>query len=106
MQAFMLAVLIVYTPNQLHFPTSLGIMGVNVFNILMLLAFLTLALRPPEQRREPPTPVPPMTTVLLCFCAVLAFALAMAWLRGSAHPIEDAVAFKTRVRHSLLYFLA
>lgn len=106
MQAFMLAVLIVYTPNQLHFPTSLGIMGVNVFNILMLLAFLTLALRPPEQRREPPPPVPPMTRVLLCYYGVLAFALAMAWLRGSAHPIEDAVAFKTLVSYSLLYFLA
>lgn len=106
MPAFMLAVLIIYTPNQLHFPTSLGIMGVNVFNILMLLAFASLALRPPELRREPVPPAPPMTRLLVWYYAILAFALLMAWLRGSAHPVEDAVAFKSLVSYSLLYFLA
>lgn len=36
----LLTALIIYTPNQLHFPSSLGFKGLNVYNILFILTLL------------------------------------------------------------------
>ncbi|HEX6929284.1 MAG TPA: O-antigen ligase family protein [Gammaproteobacteria bacterium] len=102
---FMLAVLILYLPNQGNFPTSLGVMGLNVFNILFLVTLITLALRsrPASIAR---TPRPPMTGILLAYYGAFGLALVIAFLRGSPHPVDDIVAYKNLVSYSLMYFLA
>lgn len=102
---FMLAVLIVYLPNQGNFPTTLGIMGVNVFNILFAITVVAMlvqaAPREPRNRQSPP-----FTRLLIVYYVVLALALVIALFRGSPHPVEDVVIFKNLISYSLLYFLA
>lgn len=102
---FMLAVLVVYLPNQGTFPTSLGIMGLNVFNILFAITLAAMLLQPAAKYPVAPGK-PPFTNLLLGYYAVLALALLMALYRGSAHPVEDVVVFKNLLSYSLLYFLA
>lgn len=102
---FMLAVLIVYLPNQGTFPTSLGIMGVNVFNILFAITLAVMAVQAPAKYVVPPGK-PPFTNLLLAYYGVLALALLIALFRGSPHPVDDVVVFKNLVSYSLLYFLA
>lgn len=101
----MLAVLIVYLPNQGTFPTSLGIMGVNVFNILFAITLVVMVLQAPAKYAVPPGK-PPFTNLLLGYYGVLALALLIALFRSSPHPVEDVVIFKNLVSYSLLYFLA
>src|SRR5690606_5211583 len=52
------------------------------------------------------TPRPPLTKILVAYYAVLGFALLIAFLRGSPHPVDDIVVYKNLVSYSLLYFLA
>ncbi|MBW3567446.1 MAG: O-antigen ligase family protein [Proteobacteria bacterium] len=102
---FMLAVLILYVPNQGHLPSSLGIMGLNVFNILFALAVIVTILQP-AARHAAVGQRPPFTGTLLFYYGILALALVIAFLRGTPHLLEDIVAYKNLVTYSLLYFLA
>lgn len=103
---FMLAVLIIYVPNQGNFPTTFGVMGLNMFNILFLLTLFAVVLKNATSRDEPPKPRPHLTNVLIAYYLLLGLALAIALLRGSAHPVDDIVTYKSLVTYSLLYFLA
>ena len=38
----LLIALIVYIPEQLHFPRDLGLKGVNVFNLLLIFALIAM----------------------------------------------------------------
>ncbi|HEX7029245.1 MAG TPA: O-antigen ligase family protein [Gammaproteobacteria bacterium] len=101
---FMLAVLVVYAPSQGNFPTSLGVMGLNVFNILFVITLATLILQ--AGTRGERTPRPPLTNVLIAYYAVFGLALLIALLGGTPHAIDDVVAYKELVSYSFLYFLA
>lgn len=104
---FMLAVLAVYVPNQGNFPTSLGVMGLNVFNILFIITLLSLALKTGNaEGGGAGAPRPPLSGVLLAYYGVLGISLLVAFLRGSPHPVDDIIAYKNLVSYSLLYFLA
>lgn len=103
---FMLAVLVLYLPNQGNFPTSLGVMGLNVFNILFFITLAVLLFQPAARRDAPPAGRAPLTGVLLAYYGVFAIALAVALLGGSPHPVDDVIVYKNLVSYSLLYFLA
>lgn len=100
-----LAVLAVYVPNQLHFPDSLGIRGLNVFNLLLIVALVILLATRGAERQEP-SPRAPLTRPLLIYYAVLGIALLVSLAGGSPHPLADITVYKTVVTYSLLYFLA
>lgn len=101
----MLALLILYVPNQGHLPSSLGIVGLNVFNILFALALLVTVLQP-AARHAAAGQRPPFTGTLVFYYGMLGLALCIAFLRGTPHLLEDIVAYKNLVTYSLLYFLA
>lgn len=111
---FVLAGMILFVPNQLHFPTSLGVPGLNSFNLFFLAAIIVLLVDTATGARttglQAPGTVanekPPLTGPLLAFYAVLGIALLMAFARGTAHPYPDVAIYKTVVSYSLLYFLA
>lgn len=102
----MLAVLIIYVPNQGNFPTTFGVMGLNMFNILFLLALFAVMLKNATSRDEQPKPKPHLTNVLIAYYLVLGMSLVLAFLRGSPHPVADIITYKSLVTYSLLYFLA
>ncbi|HEX7046976.1 MAG TPA: O-antigen ligase family protein [Gammaproteobacteria bacterium] len=101
---FMLAVLVLYAPSQGNFPTSLGVMGLNVFNILFVITLAITLLQ--NATRKEHTPRPPLTAVLIAYYVIFAIALLVALLGGTPHPVDDIVAYKNLVSYSLLYFLA
>jgi len=107
---FMLAMLVLYVPNQGLFPTTLGVMGLNVFNLLFAFTVLTIVMQRPvtqtPARNVGDRQRPPFTNVLLAYYGVLTLALAIALLGNSPHPVDDVVAWKNLVSYSLLYFLA
>src|SRR5687767_11392830 len=49
----LLAILLVYTVNQLHFPQELGIKGLNVANLLFALTALAVLLGARTEERGP-----------------------------------------------------
>lgn len=101
-----LAGLILFVPNQLHFPTSLGIPGLNSFNIVMLTTLIVLLIQTATTKHAEPAGKPQLTNYLLTFYATLGFALLIAWMTGSDDPYSDAAIFKTVVSYSALYFIA
>lgn len=106
-----LAGMILFVPNQLHFPTTFGIPGLNSYNLVLLVALFVLLADSATARTSGGDAAvaagrPPLTGVLLAFYAILGVALMVAIVGGSAHPYPDAVIYKTVVSYSLLYFLA
>ena len=97
----LLMALIVYIPNALHFPQSLGIKGFNVFNLLLLITIVAVV----SSQRESSTPAP-LKGRFLAYYVILAMSLITAVLQGTHHLIDDITALKTAVAYSVLYFVA
>lgn len=96
----LLAALIIYIPNALHFPQSLGIKGFNVYNLLLLLAIAGVVTR--EGKSEVPAP---LKSRFIFYYAVAAWALLVAVANGTPHFIDDVTVLKTIIAYSVLYFL-
>jgi O-antigen ligase len=110
----LLVALLIYVPNQLHFPGDLGLKGLNVLNILMLAAFAGTV--PLMLRRREPAP-------LRLRFAFFFLMLTVAYFVGQAHPdaravedlvaqgvpearsVDDLTALKTAITYMLLYFV-
>lgn len=91
--------LIFYVPEQLHFPQSLGLPGINVYNVLFLIG-LALALGI-EKKSE--TPIP-LKGRMYFYYGMGFFSLIIAMLTSS-HFGYDASLFKQQISYSLLFFL-
>jgi O-antigen ligase len=109
-----LLALLIYVPNQAHFPSNLGIKGLNVLNILMLAGFVSAI--PLVLRRRGTAP-------LRWHFMFFFLMLAIAYFVGQAHPdaraaaelvaegipgarpVDDLTALKTAITYMLLYFL-
>lgn len=102
----LLAILIVYVPNQLHFPEQLGLPGLNVFNLMLLMAFGALAFMRRETGLGQAAEKPALTTALFWFYAILGLSVLIAIARGSHHLIQDVTIYKTVLSYSMLYFIA
>lgn len=104
-----LAAMILYVPNQRHFPTSLGLPGLNTYNLVLLAAIGLVLLQSANVSRTAPVAVaarPPLLVPLLFFYGVLGIALVNAIAGGSSDPFADVTIYKTVVTYSMLYFVA
>lgn len=100
MLKLLLAAIAVYLVNQIHFPTELGIKGLNVANLMFLLALLMLPRRQPQDR-EPPM----LKGALLGFFAMMALAFVIAQLTRPGNLLGDVTYLKNAMFYPLFYFL-
>ena len=96
--------MIVYIPYEKHFPVTIDVKGLNLINLLFLVALLLIWLRKPSS----PTPVQLRTPLKWQFsffiaCIMLAFIIGEAY--DSSTFLDDLTALKTNVFYVLLYFL-
>lgn len=91
--------LLFYVPEQLHFPQSLGIPGLNVFNLLFILGLLAAASVP----KISTTPLPMKGS--LNFWYVTMFLALLIGLLNSPFPSFDILMFKQAIFYSFLYML-
>ena len=104
MAGALLAILLVYTVNQLHFPQDLGVRGVNVANLLFAIALVAVLMRGrPAPGAAPPRPM--LKRALTGWFVVLLFAFLVARLDGSAPMVDDLTYLKTALFYPLFYFL-
>lgn len=96
---FILFVLIFYVPEQDHLPQSLGIPGLNVFNLLFFAA-LFAALKTPKLSMASA----PLKGKLGFYFGMMGFALVVGLFR-TPHFVQDLILFKTLLFYSMLYFL-
>jgi len=91
--------IIIYIPNQLHFPSSLGVPGINVFNILyFILFFLYLS------RDNKSTIKSPLSSALIFY--YISVIIAMLFSIGvTSHLTENFTILKNIIVYSSLYFL-
>lgn len=92
--------LIVYIPNQLHFPLDLGVKGLNVFNILLLLAWAAVVFH----RKGVWDPTPLRGRIYLYY-AVLILAFLIGISVTQEYLVDDLTHLKTAITYSLLYFV-
>lgn len=102
----LLAFIVVYMPYQTHYSLVLPVKGLNIMNMLFLVA-LAAVLLGGRSRRAPgaaTAPTPLKGAFLLVFAA-LAFAFLVAVLRDSSSLADDLTGFKNNVFYMLFYFL-
>ena len=96
----LLICLIVYVPEQLHFPRELGLKGLNVFNILLIMALLAMMTYPKINGDRAP-----IRGRIFFYYVVLTISLVVGLTYNSAHMVEDITLYKTAISYSLLYFV-
>ncbi len=97
---FLLGVLVLYVPNQIHFPSSLGVPGLNVLNVLVLLTFFVYKIKTSEKVEVMPLKGP----MIFLFIMVL-YAFVIANIRKPLSFIDDIIYVKTAIFYPLLFFL-
>lgn len=100
MLQLLFAAILVYTPNQIHFPSDLGLKGMNVANVLLLLALAAMYTRPKGEAMKTRLKLP-----ILVFLGTLAIALGMAILRSPMNTGDDITYLKTAIFYPLFYFV-
>jgi hypothetical protein len=96
----LLMALLFYLPNNAQIPIQIGIRGLNVANILFLMALFALWMMPP-QKAEPI----PLKGPLFLFFGLLTWALGLALAGDSTAWVEDVTFFKNAIFYILLYFM-
>jgi len=91
--------IIIYIPNSLHFPTSLGVPGLNVFNLLYIALFYFYFTRDNNQSDKSP-----LSGVLKFYylTAIIAFVFSMS---VTSHLFDNLTILKNIIIYSSLYFL-
>jgi O-antigen ligase len=96
----LLIVLAIYVPNQLHFPSNLGLKGMNILNLLLILTILAMVATGARARTAAP-----LGLRLGLFASLLVAAFVVAQLRAPADILEDLTVLKSAVTYILLYFI-
>ncbi len=96
----LLFALILYTPNQIHFPTSLGLPGVNVLNMICLVVWLG-HLRTGRSNAVKPT----LRPLFFSLFAVISYAFLITQLTMADDFLEDLMVYKTAIFYPLIYFI-
>lgn len=100
----LLTFLIIYVPNALHFPSSFGIKGLNVFNALYLILFLSMIINKSNvEKKDAGFPII-INKALIVFYISLSVALFVSY-GESLHFIDNLTIFKNVVTYSSLYFI-
>lgn len=100
----LLTFLIIYVPNSLHFPSSLGFKGLNVFNILYLILFIAMIVNKSNVEKKDAGFTIPINKALILFYITLSIALLVSY-DVSSHFIDNLTIFKNVVTYSSLYFI-
>ncbi len=96
----MLIVLVIYVPNQLHFPADLGLKGMNVLNILLALTLLAMVATGAKAR----SPAPVRWRIgLLALLFVVSFFVGQ--FRAPGDALQDLVVLKSLLTQMLMYFI-
>lgn len=96
----LLAAIIIYIPYVQHFSVVLPLKGLNLINVMFLLAFGWVLFR----KGKTLTPVPLKKRFLLFFVMLL-FAFLLAFFADATRLMEDLTTLKTYVFYLLFYFL-
>ncbi|HEY9200457.1 MAG TPA: O-antigen ligase family protein [Gammaproteobacteria bacterium] len=99
LKKILLTAIIIYIPNSLHFPSTLGLPGLNVFNLLFLgLLFLYLTDKSTSDTK------PPLSGNLK-FYYIASFIALLISLVDTSHFVDNVTIFKNIVVYSSLYFI-
>jgi hypothetical protein len=93
-------VLVIYTPNQLHFPTSLGLPVLNVLNVICLILWGSHLLS-----RRPSSPAPPLYKVILFWFAALTYGFVLAQVLAPGDFMRDMFDIKQQIFYPLYFFI-
>lgn len=96
----MLIILVIYIPNQLHFPADLGLKGMNVLNILIALTLLAMVAT--GARNPKPAPIR-WRIALLALTLCVAFLVAQ--FRAPGDLLYDLTVLKSVLTGMLMYFI-
>lgn len=104
----LLIAILVYVPNQTQFPAEFEVKGLNIINVLMLLAVLAAWLQR-DQLRALSAGAPPVATPLAgsfkFIFAVLVLSYCIGQVYDSSEWANDLTALKNIILFMLLYFL-
>ena len=95
----LLAILLIYTVNQLHLPQELGIRGLNVANLLFAVAAVAVMFSRGSAAK------PMLTRALMVWFAALVLAFVIAIVRKPIGMVEDLTYLKTALFYPLFYLL-
>lgn len=99
LKKILLTAIIIYIPNSLHFPTSLGLPGLNVFNLLFLgLLFVYFTSKSEKTTKSP-------LSGNLKFYYFVSFIALLISIPVTSHLADNVTIFKNIVVYSSLYFL-
>jgi O-antigen ligase len=97
-----LLALVFYLPNQAQIRIEIPVRGLNMTNVLFLLALFAMAM----QHRAPNLQPTPLKLPIVLFIGVLTWALTLALAGDRSAWVEDLTLYKNDVFYLLLYFLA
>jgi O-antigen ligase len=100
----LLAVLIVFMPNALHFPFETGIPGINLSNLLVLLALAAVILSGRDQAWTTPTRGM-LTPALIGLFVALGLGFVITQLTMPIDVMVDFTYLKNAIFYPLLYFI-
>lgn len=105
--SLMLMAMAVYVPEQLHFPTSFGVKGLNTYNLMLLLLVLGLAFRKDLSAEEGYLPGmrPPVARQMYFLFATILLGLAIALARRDGSMIADITVAKNHISYMLLFLV-
>ncbi|MDO4905323.1 MAG: O-antigen ligase family protein [Lautropia sp.] len=99
----LLAVMVVWVPNQLHLPADLGLKGLNSINLLFLGILAVMYMRPKDTLQ--PSPPTPMKGIFLAYFAMLVWAFLIGQAYDRSLMMLDLTALKNSIFFMSLYFV-
>ncbi len=101
-----LALMIIYIPYQRHFPVVIEVKGLNLINLMFLVALIFVWRTKPITQTQVTAPMPtPLKWQFTLFIACLIFSFTIGQFYDSSTFADDLTALKTTVFYLLLYFL-
>lgn len=95
----LITAIIVYVPNSLHFPTSLGLPGLNVFNLMFLSLIVLYFKEKSIDNKKSPLSGNLKFYYFACFVALLIS------IPVTSHLSDNITIFKNIIIYSSLYFI-
>ncbi|MDO4231695.1 MAG: O-antigen ligase family protein [Lautropia sp.] len=99
---YLLALMVLWVPNQLHLPSDLGIKGLNSINLLFLSLIFLISLR---NRTLPPSAPTPLKGVFVAYFCVLIWGFLIGQVYDRSMMMDDLTALKNSIFFMSLFFV-